>query len=379
MSKDYYKILEVDKSATEEDIKKSYRKLAKKYHPDVANKDDKDSESKFKEIAEAYEILSDKTKRSNNDRLGDPNGQPANMFGGVSMEDILFQNMRGFGGNFGNRNRGNQHTRGGDLRIRLELTIFEILSGVARKVKIPRQVKCESCNGSGCKDANSIKTCPGCQGHGIKQTKRQTQMGIFIQQATCDNCGGTGQVIVDRCTTCSGNGTIQRIDEIDITIPSGAYSGMSLMIQEFGNESKNGGPTGNLIVDIGEIEHFLLKRSGLDIISDVFITYTQAVLGDSVEVVTVDGKVKLNVNKGTENGKILRLREKGIPNVNDPSKRGDHLIYINIMIPKNISDTEFKLLNKLKKEETPVVEPTEENHKFNKGVYAKIMEYDLLN
>lgn len=379
-NKDLYKILEVEKNSSEDEIKKSYRRLSKLYHPDVKETGD---ESRFKEIAEAYEILSDSNKKAKYDR-----GEMNENFGGQrhgnsSMEDF-FRNFH-FGGesgfNFfggGRGQRSNQTQRGSDLRIKIQLTIHEIVTGVHKKIIINRSVNCKTCSGTGAKNKESIVNCSRCDGAGFVMHRQQTPLGIAVHQSTCPNCGGKGKEVIDKCNDCVGNGLVSHSDNIEFDIPAGAVDGINLNVNGLGNEAKGGnGANGNLIVEISEIEHPVLKRDNSNIISDVFISYYDAVTGnDSLEIETVDGPVKVKIEPGTESGKILRLRSKGIPDINNPNHRGDHLVFVNIFVPKNLSEEEQKVVSKLKKVKTAI--PNSEKTQNIKGVYSRIRDYEEL-
>jgi len=383
--KDYYKILEVERGSSEEQIKKAYRKVAMKYHPDK-NPDNKEAEEKFKAVAEAWEILGDPEKKARYDRGEDPNGKVGGFGGGhgfggehFSMEDFMNQfGGHGFGG-FGNAGRRRAQTvkKGSDLRIKINLTLEEIVSGVHKKIILPRQINCKDCSGTGAKDKESIVNCSDCGGTGIVSIRQQTPVGIFVSQETCFKCRGVGTQIKEHCKTCSGEGLITNSDNVEFDVPAGVVGGMNLSLHKLGNEAKGGGENGNLIIEISEIEHPKLKRDNINIISDIFISYHDAVIGnDSFLTETVDGPVKIKIDPGTESGKILRLKGKGIPNVNNPSHKGDQLIFVNIFVPKNISEEEKKIVTKLKKVKTSI--PNDENTQHIKGTYSRIKDYEEL-
>lgn len=384
--KDYYKILGVDRNASEEQIKKAYRKIAMKYHPDK-NPDNKEAEEKFKEAAEAYEILNDPEKKARFDRGEDPSGKMSGFrgesdFGNADfMEDFMrnFNNGQGFGG-FGNnfkRRHQAQPKKGQDLRIRISLDIHEIVSGVHKKIILPREINCKDCLGTGAKNKESIVKCSNCEGTGVYSVRQQTQFGMFVQQTTCPKCNGAGSEIIAICNSCSGAGLISQSDNIEFDVPAGAVNGINMSINNLGNEAKGGGENGNLIIEISETEHPKLKREGLNIISDIFISYYDAVVGnDSVQTETVDGPVKIKIDSGTESGKILRLKGKGIPSLDNPTQRGDQLVFVNIFVPKNISDEDKNTISKLKKIKSAV--PNEKNTEHIKGTYSRIKDYEEL-
>lgn len=374
MAKDLYKILEVEKNASEEELKKSYRKLSKIYHPDVKETGD---EAKFKEIAEAYEILSDPNKKAKYDRgdIGD------NFGGNSSMEDFLrnFNFGGGFGGNFfgGRGQRQNRQNRGSDLRIKVPMSINDIVTGVHKKIVIHRDINCKTCTGTGAKSKESIINCSVCNGSGVVTHRQQTPMGMMVSESTCHACGGQGKTIKEKCGDCSGRGLVSNSDNIEFDIPAGAVDGINLSVNGLGSEAKGGGVSGNLIVEISETEHPILKRDNTNIISDIFISYHDAVTGnDSLEIETVDGNVKVKIEPGTESGKILRLKNKGIPNINNPTQRGDQLVFVNIFVPKNLTEEEIKTVSKLKKIKTAI--PNGENTQNIKGVYSRIKDFEEL-
>ena len=375
--KDLYNILGLEKNASEDEIKKAYRKLAIKYHPDK-NPGDKEAEEKFKEVAEAYDILTNPEKKAKYENEGQFAGGPGfgSNFGGFSMDDFL--NSFGFNRNQRRYQQQNNIKRGSDLRIKIPITIQESFSGVHKIIKLNREINCRECSGTGGKNKESIIDCNICGGAGIVTNVQNTQFGQFVQQTTCPNCRGAGKEIKEKCNSCFGAGLKSEPDNIEFDIPMGASSGINISIQNLGNEAKGGGQNGNLIIEIVDIEHSVLKREGLNVISDIFISYYDAVYGnDSLEIETVDGKAKIKIEPGTESGKILRLKNKGIPNINNPSQRGDQLVFINIFVPKNLTEEELKYVSKLKK--VKAAEPTEEKINHLKGVYARIKEYDELH
>jgi len=380
--KEYYKILGVEKNASAEEIKKAYRKLALQNHPDK-NPGNKEAEEKFKEIAEAYEILSDPDKKAKFDR-GEVSGDN---FGGFNHtgfgDDIMAEFFRGFGGHFGGGFNGRQRQRqavnkGKDLRVKIPLTIHETITGVHKKIILPREVNCKTCSGSGAKNKDSFVMCVNCQGSGVITTHQQTMLGVVMTQHTCDKCSGSGQSIKDVCTSCAGNGLVGHSEQVEIDIPAGAVQGINMSFGNLGCEAKGGGENGKLIVEITEIEHPKLKREGHNIFLDVFVSYLDAVLGnDSIEIETADGNAKIKIEPGTETGKILRLKGKGIPVIDNPTQRGDQLIFINIFIPKNISEADKKIISKLKKVKLSI--PDEKNTEHLKGIYSRMREYDELH
>ncbi len=355
MSKrDYYEILEVDKNVDEATIKKSYRKIAMKFHPD-RNPGDKAAEEKFKEAAEAYGILSDPDKKAKYDRFGHAGVDP-NMGGGFSgsanMEDIL----RNFGNVFedspfesffgGTRADGNGQ-RGSSLRISLSLDLLEIATGVSKKIAVKKQISCSTCSGSGAKDRNSKKTCSTCSGSGYVRQIRNTFLGQMQTTAACPQCQGTGTMITSHCTTCKGDGRVMGEETIDLDIPAGVEDGMQLSVRGKGNAGAKGGAAGDLILVIKEKPHDTLKRDGANLVYDLYLNFADASLGASIEVPTLDGKASIKVPSGTQAGKVFRLKDKGLPTVQSYQK-GDLLVQVNIWTPKSLNEEERILLERLK-------------------------------
>jgi len=364
MSKrDYYEILEVSKSATQEEIKKAYRKQAIKYHPDK-NPGDKDAEAKFKEAAEAYEILSNPDKRSRYDRYGHAGVGGASggggFGGGMTMEDIFenfgdifgsafggsFGGFSGFGGFGSSRQRGKRVNKGSNLRVKVSLTLKDIAYGVNKKIKVNKYVACDTCGGTGAKDASSFHTCSTCHGTGQVTRVTSTFLGQMQTTSACPTCGGEGKTITNKCNTCFGEGIVKGTEVISLDIPAGVAEGMQLSVSGKGNAARRGGINGDLIVLIQEEKHPELVRDGNDLIHGLYLTFAQAALGDTVEIPTVDGKVKIKIDAGTQPGKILRLRGKGLPEVNGYGK-GDLLVNINVWVPKNLTKEEQKLIEQL--------------------------------
>ncbi|MRX46872.1 molecular chaperone DnaJ [Pedobacter puniceum] len=374
MSKrDYYDILGVSKGASADEIKKAYRKLAIKYHPDK-NPDDKAAEDKFKEAAEAYEVLSNPEKRQRYDQFGHAGAQGG--FGGgyggggMNMEDIFSQFGDVFGGGNpfdsffggGGQSRGGRRVqRGSNLRIKVKLTLEEIANGVEKKVKVNKQVVCNTCDGTGAKDKSSFSTCKTCGGSGAVRRVTNTILGQMQTTSTCPTCNGEGSTISSKCNTCHGDGVTRGEETISINIPAGVSEGMQLSMSGKGNAAPRGGVPGDLIILIEEVPHETLKREGINIIYDLHVSFVDAALGTSVEIPTIDGKARIKLEPGTQGGKILRLKGKGIPEVNSYHK-GDQLIQVNIWTPKNINHEERELLEKLR---------TSENFKPNPGKNEK--------
>ena len=362
MSKrDYYEVLEVTKTATQAEIKKAYRKKAIQFHPDK-NPGDKAAEEKFKEAAEAYEILSDPDKRQRYDQFGHAGvgGAAGGGFsgGGMTMEDIFSHfgdifggfggGFGGFGGGFGGSSSGRRHvSKGTNLRVKVKLTLEEIANGVEKKIKVKKYVKCEHCGGTGAADSSSYSTCSTCHGTGQVTRISNTILGQMQTTSTCPHCGGEGRTITNKCPHCAGEGIVKSEEIISINIPAGVEDGMQLSVAGKGNAGRRGGINGDLIVLIEEIKHPELIRDGNNLIYSLVISIPDAILGVPVEIPTVNGKVKLKIEPGTQPGKILRLRNKGLPDINGYG-RGDLLVKVQVYIPKDVSKEDRKLVEKLK-------------------------------
>ena len=381
MSKrDYYEILGVTKNASKDEIKQSYRKIAMQYHPD-RNPDNKEAEDKFKEAAEAYEVLSDDEKRSKYDRFGHQafgagGGQQcftdnndifshfSDVFGGGggSIFDDIFG---GGGGRRGGRKR-SSGTPGSDLRVNLKLKLEEIATGTTKTIKINKFVKCESCTGSGSDSGSSKKTCPACNGSGEIRNVSRSVFGQFVNIQPCANCNGEGSVIDKPCKKCHGDGRVKSEVTESIDVPAGVSAEMQLSLRGRGNAGLRGGPSGDLLVGFQEIEHEHFKRDGDNIIYQLFISFPQAVFGDEVEIPTLTGKAKLSIDSGTRAGKILRMAGKGLPSVNDRShRRGDQLVEVNIIVPKKVNAREKELLKEL------MNQPNVSGEEGNSGFFKK--------
>jgi len=387
MSKrDYYDILGVTKSASADEIKKAYRKLAIKYHPDK-NPDDKSAEDKFKEAAEAYEILSNAEKKQRYDQyghagVGGASGGGGYGGGGMNMEDIFSQFGDIFGGGGGSpfdsffgggQSRGGGGRRvakGSNLRIKVKLTLEEIANGAEKKIKVNKQITCKTCDGSGAKDKGSVSTCKTCGGSGAVRRVTNTILGQMQTTATCPTCHGSGQQITAKCGACHGEGTVRGEEAITINIPAGVSEGMQLSMAGKGNAAPNGGVPGDLIILIEELPHDTLKREGNNIVYDLHVSIVDAALGYSAEVPTIDGKAKIKIEAGTQSGKLLRLKGKGIPEVNS-YHRGDQIIHVNIWTPKALSSEERAILEKLR--ESPNFKP--QPGKNDKSFFDKMKEY----
>lgn len=383
MPRDYYEVLGVDKGASESEIKKAYRKLAIKYHPDK-NPDDKKAEDRFKEAAEAYEVLSDRDKRTRYDQFGHSGVDGNGGFGGgggMTMEDILnqFGNIFGdtggpfgsfFGGGGGGGRQRARGERGSNLRIKVSLSLEEIASGVSKKIKVKKLVTCPVCNGTGAKDASDITTCRTCGGSGMVRQVRSTPLGQMATTVTCPTCGGSGQQIKSTCNHCKGDGRVYDEETIDVEIPAGVEEGMQLSLRGKGNAGRRGGPPGDLLINIEEKPHEFLQRDGMNLIHELYLNFADAALGTSVEVPTIDGRVKIKVPAGTQSGKIFRLKEKGLPSVQSYGQ-GDQLIHVNVWTPKKLSDEERKVLEKLKS--MPNFDP--QPGRSEKGFFERMKDY----
>jgi len=355
--RDFYEILGVSKNATAEEIKKAYRQKAIQFHPDK-NPGNKDAEEKFKEAAEAYEILSNPEKRQRYDQFGHAGMNGNAGFGGhdMSMDDIFsmfgdifggggFGGFGGFGGG-GSRSRGPRQHRGSDLRVKVSLNLNEVLNGVEKKIKVKKYVPCTYCNGTGAEKGSSYSTCQTCRGSGHVTRIQNTLLGQMQTTATCPTCGGEGQMITNKCSHCQGEGVVRDEEVISIRIPAGVGEGMQLNVSGKGNAGRRGGINGDLFVVIQEEDHKELIRDGNNLVYDLFITFPEITLGTTREIPTVDSKVKVKIEAGTQPEKTLRLRGKGLPDVNGYGK-GDLLVRVHVWIPKKLNSEEKKMLEKL--------------------------------
>lgn len=350
--RDYYEILGVGKNASDEEIKKAYRKLAKKYHPDVNKDNSKEAEAKFKEVNEAYEVLSDSQKRTQYDQFGhagvDPNGFGGGGFGGFGdmnfgdIGDIFETFFGGFGVN--NRNK-SAPRRGADIKYRQEITFEEAAFGTKKSININRLETCVNCKGSGAKPGTSPITCSACNGTGQVQYKRSTPFGQFIKTETCNQCHGEGKVISHACDICRGKGQVRKSIKVEISIPAGIDNDQIIRHTGLGDYGVKGGPPGDLYIEIMVKPHTLFKREGYNVICDMPITFVQAALGAEVEIPTLEGKVKKYIPEGTQSGTIFTLKSKGIPHVKGQG-RGDQLVRMIVEVPKRLSDKQKEALIK---------------------------------
>lgn len=360
--RDYYEVLEVSKTATVEEIKKAYRKKAIQYHPDK-NPGDTAAEEKFKEAAEAYEVLSDANKRARYDRFGHAGmgGAAGGGFGGgMSMEDIFAQFGDIFGGHFGGfggfgGQRARRTNRGSDLRVKVKLSLQEVLTGVDKKIKVKKYVSCSHCQGNGSENGNSVSVCPTCNGSGAITRVTNTILGQMQTTTTCPTCNGDGKTIAKKCTYCNGEGILHDEEVISIRIPAGVEEGMQLSMSGKGNAARRGGINGDLLILIEEEEDPDLIRDHNDVIYNLFISFPTAALGGTVEVPTIEGVAKVKIEPGTQPGKVLRLRNKGLPSINSFGT-GDELINVNVYVPETLTDAERKKIEELAK--SPGFEPS---------------------
>ena len=352
--RDYYEVLGVAKNADAAEIKKAYRKLALKYHPD-RNPGDKEAEEKFKEAAEAYDVLSNEEKRRRYDQFGHAGvGGGAGGFGGggMSMDDIfahfgdIFGSFGGFGGFGGGGRSARRVNRGSNLRVKVKLNLEEIAAGVEKKIKVKKYVACQHCNGTGAKDGKSYSTCSTCKGTGQVTRVQNTILGAMQTTSTCPTCGGEGRIINDKCPHCGGEGVLLSEEVITLNIPAGVADGMQLSLSGKGNAARRGGVNGDLIVLIEEEEHPDLIRDGNDLLYNVFVSFPEAVLGETVEIPTIEGKAKVKIEPGTQPGKVLRLRSKGLPSVNGYGT-GDLLVNVSVYVPEALSKDEKKALEEM--------------------------------
>tara|TARA_A100001388_G_scaffold234209_1_gene187421 strand:- start:1349 stop:2473 length:1125 start_codon:yes stop_codon:yes gene_type:complete len=367
---DFYQILGVSRDADADTLKRAYRKLARQYHPDI-NKEP-GAEDKFKEIGKAYEALADPETRARYDQFGE-----AGLGGAAGMPDMgdmggfadLFETFfNGFGGQSpqGSRTQRRGPQQGDDLRYDLNIDFKDAIFGQQRDIKIPHLEKCESCRGTGAKPGTGPKTCTTCGGSGQVRRATRTPFGNFTQVAECPSCNGSGQIISDPCTTCGGNGVKQVRKKLRINIPAGVDTGTKLRVSGEGNVGLKGGPPGDLYVFIKVKNDSKLKRDGVTIFSEITVSYLQAILGDTVEIITVDGKVNLRIPNGTQPNTTLSLEGKGVPRLGNPVARGNHEVLVKVKLPTRITDEEKKLLESL------AAQYSDQNMNSNSGLFSKL-------
>ena len=377
--KDYYEVLGVDKSASADEIKKAYRKLAIKYHPDK-NPGDKEAEEKFKEAAEAYSVLSDADKKARYDQFGHAGveGAGPDFSGGFgNLNDILndlfggafgggFGGFGGFGGGFGGGQGQRQQRvyRGRDIRVRVKLTLEEIAKGVEKEISIEKSVPCPECGGKGAKNSSDIKTCSACNGTGQVQRVTNSIFGQTVTYSTCQQCGGEGKVITNPCRNCSGSGLVRKRETIKVKIPAGVEAGMQLTIQGEGHAAKNNGINGDLLVVIEEQEHPNLRREGNNLYYTKIISLPDAILGGEAEIPCLDGPYKVKIDAGTQSGTVVRLRGKGMPTVNGYGGTGDLYVKFAVWIPKKLDKDEKSLIESLRNKDSFKPNPTKEDKSF---------------
>lgn len=376
--RDYYDVLGVQKGCSDDELKKAYRKMAKKYHPDL-NPNDKEAEKKFKEVNEAYEVLSDPTKKAKYDQFGhagvDPSyggggGFDAGGFGGFSgfgdMGDILEGFFNGaFGG--GRTSNPNAPRRGQDIRANINISFMDACKGKTAEVRVNRMEVCKDCNGTGAKSGTSSRTCPECHGKGTVKVSQRTPFGMISQTKTCSRCGGKGKIIDNPCPKCSGQGRVRVTKTQEINIPAGIDDGQTLQISGQGDAGINGGPAGNLNVNITVRPDPIFERDGFDIWTEIPITYTQATLGDDITVPTIDGKVQYSVPEGTQTGTVFRLRDKGVKKL-QRSGRGDQYVRVIVEVPSNLTKKQKELLKEFESS------LDEKNYKKRKSFFDKIKD-----
>ena len=375
--RDYYEVLGVDKNISDDDLKKAYRKKAKLYHPDL-HPGDAEAEKNFKEVNEAYEVLSDKDKRSRYDQFGhagvDPNFNPGGAggfgggFGGFDFGDLgdIFGSM--FGGGFGGgRSNPNAPRRGSDVESNVTISFEEAAKGCKKTIKVTRIEKCSDCEGSGAKKGTSATTCSACQGRGQVNVTQRTPFGVVQTQTACSSCGGKGKIIPNLCGTCGGKGLVRRTSEKPVEIPAGIDDGQAFRLSGEGNSGLNGGPNGNLIVEVNIRPHPIFERQGYDVYCEIPVTFVQAALGADITVPTLDGKVKLSIHEGTQPGDMFKLRDKGIKRLNYSGK-GDQYVKISVEIPKDLSKEQKQILKDFD------AKTNDKNYKKNKSFFDKVKD-----
>ena len=378
--RDYYEVLGVQKTASADDIKKAYRSLARKYHPDL-HPDDKDCAEKFKEVNEAYEVLSDPSKKERYDQFGhagvDPNYGGGGFSGGAGFNPFgdmgdIFENLfgGGFGGGFGGstRARADAPRRGQDIDTTVTIEFMEACMGVKRDIKINRLDKCPDCKGTGASAGSTPQTCPECGGRGQVKVAQRTPFGVISSQKTCTKCGGKGKIVSNPCSKCGGNGRVRVSKSLSVDIPAGIDDGQMLRVSGQGDAGVNGGPSGNLNVGIRVKNHPLFEREEYDIHCEIPITYAQAVMGDELVVPTIDGNVKYSIGEGTQTGTVFRLKGKGVKKL-QRSERGDQYVKVYVEVPKNLDKKQKELLKEFE------ASLEDKNYEKKKNFFDKLKEF----
>ena len=376
--RDYYEVLGVGKDASADEIKKAYRKLAVKYHPDK-NPGDKEAEEKFKEAAEAYSILSDPDKKARYDQFGHAGveGAGPDFSGGFgNLNDILNEifgsafgggfggGFSGFGGFGGGQRQQQRVYRGRDIRVRVKLTLEEIAKGVEKEITIEKSVPCNDCNGRGARNSSDIKTCPACKGTGQVQRVVNSFLGQTISYSTCQQCGGEGKIISNPCKSCGGTGLVRKRETIKVRIPAGVEAGMQLTLQGQGHAAKNNGINGDLLVVIEEVEHKDLKREGNNLFYTKIISLPEAILGGEVDIPGIDGTYKIKVDPGTQSGTVVKLKGRGLPTVNGYGGTGELYVKIAVWIPRKLDKEDKAVIESLRGKESFKPNPTKEDKSF---------------
>lgn len=372
-NKDYYEVLGIDKSASDDEIKKAFKKAALKYHPD-RNQGNAEAEEKFKEINEAYQVLSDPEKKQRYDQFGTADFNGAQGFdgfdfgGGFGGFGDIFSDI--FGGGFSSSSNKNAPRKGADLEFNLNLTFEEAVFGCEKEIKVTRREKCETCGGTGAKKGTTPKTCSKCSGRGKINVQRRTPLGVISTTTTCDACGGKGTIIEESCSTCRGTGKERKTRNLTVNVPAGVDTGNVMPLRGQGEAGENGGPAGDLYINIRVTSHNIFKRKGFDIHMETHISFAKAALGTDIKVPTVDGDVTYKVPAGTQPGTVFRLKAKGVPRVNSVG-RGDHYVKVIVDVPKSLNEKQSEALRMFMEASGEAPETTVEKKKHKKGIFGK--------